>query len=98
MTAEDQKAAMANVILAFVEQKERYSLLKNEIDSIANALERGAKLLKEHPESWSFDGDDLPLKDYRGLGKLVEDVKTTQNEIIRLRDVAAQGGFESRLR
>jgi hypothetical protein len=97
MSAEDQRAAKADLILKYSELKERYALLKRDTDSIANALERGAKVLKEHPERWEFDGDDAPLKEYKNLGVLIEDVKNTRQEMQNLRALAAQGGFESLL-
>lgn len=98
MSADDQRAAKANVILAYAEQKERYSLLKKDTDAVASALERGAKNLREHPENWSFDGDSAQLRDYKSLGTLVDDIKATYEGMLRLRETAIQGGFEHLLR
>jgi hypothetical protein len=98
MNTEDQEAAKFKIVGQFAVTAERYALLKNDSDQIANALEVGAKNLEKHPENWSFDGDSAPLRDYRDLGKLVDDIKATHDEILRLRGVASSGGFEHLLR
>lgn len=84
MTAEDQRAAKADVLLRYTETKERYALLRSKVDSIADTLRRGAEVLKKHPETWEFEGEDASLKGYRDLGILIADIKSTQDELTRL--------------
>jgi len=81
MTADDQQAAKAARILQYAVLRERQALLRCQINDIANALERGAKVLKSRPETFGFDGEDAPLGDYRNLKTLLEDFKQTQIEV-----------------
>lgn len=93
MTAADEKAAKAMALFDYTEAKQRLALLKHQAEDIAKAFEGGAKLLRTRPEDFGFDGDDAPFKDYRKLGVLVEDIKTTQAELQRLTTVLEKVGL-----
>ena len=93
MSAEDQNAAKAAMVLQYAELNDRRAVLRYRINGIANALERGAKLLKNQPEAFDFGGEDEPLGNYRDLKKLTDDFRETLEELQRLYALAVQGGF-----
>jgi hypothetical protein len=84
MNAEEQKTAKATAWLDYAEAKERRALLENEAEKLAKNFESVAKLLRERPETITFDGDAATMKNYNRFGALVEDMKAIRTELQRL--------------
>jgi hypothetical protein len=82
MTIQDEDAAKAKVHYDFSRARQRYILLRHEAEQIAKELEAVADLLKKRPETITFgSAEAILMKDYRGMGKLVEDLKSTRSEV-----------------
>lgn len=95
MSAEEQRAAKAEALLQFREAKERFALLKNKAHKLAVEFEGMARVLKDRPETIDFPEKDAQIwKNYKGLGALVDDIKTTRTELQRLEEVLRQAGIQ----
>jgi hypothetical protein len=77
MSAEDQRTAKALLLLKRSETGERLALLKYKAGEIGDMLEAVSKQLKSNPEEVEFHDDGLILAEYKKLGILVRDIKTT---------------------
>lgn len=94
MTLDDEKAAKAAALLDYTEAKQRYALLKNQVEKIAQSLEAGVKMLRDRPEIISFSGADAAvLKSYMGMESLVDDLKKTRADLQRLASLLSQVGL-----
>lgn len=100
MSADEQEAAKAKVHFDYTRTKQRYDLLRNEAVKISKDFDGWSKALKDKPETITFNGNqDAPLfKDYKGLGKLVDDLKTTRDEARRLEEVMRKLGLSDLLK
>jgi hypothetical protein len=93
MDAEEQRAAKAAAWLEYNEAKDRRALLVNEAEKLAKEFEGVARLLRERPETITFDGDAVLMKNYNRFGALVEDLKTTKTELQRLDTLVRELGL-----
>jgi hypothetical protein len=94
MNVEEQKLAKAAALLEFIEAQERQALLKNEAEGMAKSLEGLAELLRKRPETITLSGGEAQaLEEHRRMVTLVQDLKTTRDELQRLYGVVkATGG------
>jgi DNA repair exonuclease SbcCD ATPase subunit len=92
MTTDDQRAARAEALLQFEEVQERLRLLENKLHEIASDFEAWARILKERPETINFPAEEVePIKAYKNLARLIEDVKETKAELQKLSRVTGKG-------
>ncbi|MGC1685679.1 MAG: hypothetical protein WA734_08680 [Candidatus Acidiferrales bacterium] len=96
MSAEDQEKK-ARAPLEFIDARHKYALLRHKGETVARALEGFARILRDRPETIAFDGDDAALRNYKGLGDLVNDIQKTGEDLQRLTDLMEQLGFPDTL-
>src|SRR6202050_2115709 len=82
MSAEDQEKK-ARAPLEFIDARHRYALLRHKAETVARAFEGFARILRDRPETIAFDGDDAALRNYKGLGELVNDVQQAGEDLQR---------------
>src|SRR5882762_7524062 len=81
MSSEEQDVELAKILLKFKRSEQRLAVLKHKASEIATDLSMCASQLRERPESIDFNGDGLALKDYKNIGGLVQDIKSTVTEL-----------------
>jgi hypothetical protein len=91
MSAEDQQAK-ERAPLDYMVARKKYAFLRHEAETVAKGLEALARILRDRPETITFGGDDAALKNYLGLGALVDDIQKTGEELRRLTDLMEQLG------
>jgi hypothetical protein len=96
MSAEEQEKK-ARAPLEFIDARHKYALLRHKADTAARGLEAFARILRDRPETIAFEGDDAALKNYMGLGELVDDIQKVGEELQRLTDLMEQFGFPDTL-
>ena len=95
MTIQDERAAKANALLEYEEQRQRFALLKNEAEKFAKQFENVAGKLRNSPELLSPDVQTI-ASDNQRLIQLIADIKTTRDEVNRLRAVLTSLGYSPR--
>lgn len=94
MSLEEQELAKQKALYEFTMSKQRYELLKNEAEKLAKHFEGWAKSLRSNPEAITFGGrSDDNLREYKGIGKLVDDLKETREEYRRLGNLVRDLGM-----
>jgi GR25 family glycosyltransferase involved in LPS biosynthesis len=94
---DEQEAAKMKVHYDFARETQRYDLLRNQAVEISKDFNTLAQQLKDNPESVVLDGACL-LKDYKGLGKLIEDLKASREEGQRLESLMRRLGMADLIR
>jgi hypothetical protein len=92
---EEEKKARAP--LEFIEARHKYVLLRHKADAVAKGLEAMARIVRDRPETIAFERDDAALKNYMGLGAIVDDIQKTGEDLQRLTDLMEQLGFPDTL-
>ncbi len=92
MSAEDHEAEKARAPLDYIAARHKYALLRHKADTIARSLEAAARVVRDRPETITFGGDIAALKDYLGLGDLVDEIQKTGEDLQRLTDLMEQLG------
>ena len=91
MSAQDLQAK-ERAPLEYIDARQKYTFLRHEAETVAKGLEALARILRDRPETITFEGDDGALKNYLGLGALVDDIQKTGEELRRLSDLMEQLG------
>jgi tRNA U34 5-methylaminomethyl-2-thiouridine-forming methyltransferase MnmC len=94
MSEEEERNAGALIFLKYNEKKKHLERLRETACEIAKELEALAKLLKTRPEATVFEGENVPLAEYRKLGSLVSDIRDTIEELQRLAPTISKLGLE----
>jgi hypothetical protein len=93
MSSEEQDVELGKILLKFKRSEQRLAVLKHKASEIATDLNVCASQLRDSPENIHFSDDGLALKDYKNIGDLVQDIKSTVAELQNLAATLEKAGI-----